>query len=81
MPKDKDFVAAFANSEGAWRMQYDGGVQTIRGPFYGSYFSLPASARNDPARRFLTLCAAVDGGRGYTLVSTKGETYTMNQRQ
>ena len=81
MPADKDFVAAFANSEGAWRMQYDGGVETIRGPFYGSYFTLPANVRNNPARRFLTLCAAVDGGRGYTLVSTAGEPYTMNQRQ
>jgi len=81
VPADKDFVAAFANSEGAWRMQYDGGVETIRGPFYGSYFTLDPKARNDPGRRFLTLCAAVDGGKGYTLVSTKGEPYTMNTRQ
>lgn len=81
VPKDKDFVAAFANSEGAWRLQYDGGVQTIRGPFYGSYFTLPANVRNDPSRRFYALCAAVDGGKGYTLVSVKGETYTMNVRQ
>jgi hypothetical protein len=81
MPADKDFVAAFANAEGAWRLQYDGGVQTIRGPFYGSYFTLPASVRNDPKRRFLALTAAVDGGKGYTLHSTRGEAYTLNTRQ
>ncbi|HZW73503.1 MAG TPA: hypothetical protein VFF43_08135, partial [Caldimonas sp.] len=81
VPKDKDFVSAFANAEGAWRLQYDGGVQTIRGPFYGSYFTLPANARNDPARRFLAISAAVDGRPGYTLHSVKGEAYTFNTRQ
>jgi hypothetical protein len=81
VPKDKDFVAAFANADGAWRLQYDGGVQTIRGRFYGSYFTLPANVRNDPARRFLAISAAVDGRPGYTLHSVKGEAYTFNTPQ
>jgi hypothetical protein len=77
VPKDKDYVGALATADGAWKLQYDGGVETIRGAFYGSYFTLPADARNDPARRFLTIAANVDGGRGYTLVSLKGEAYTF----
>lgn len=81
VPGNKDFVAAFANADGAWRLQYDGGVQTIRGKFYGSYFTLPANVRNDPHRRFLAITAAVDGGKGYTLHSTRGEAYTMNHAQ
>jgi hypothetical protein len=33
VPGMKDCVDALATSEGAWRLQYDGGVETIRGPF------------------------------------------------
>jgi hypothetical protein len=79
MPADKDFVDAFSNSEGSWKLQYDGGVETVRGPFYGSYFTLDPSVRNDPTRRFLTICAALNGLRGYSLVSVKaGEVYSFN---
>jgi hypothetical protein len=81
VPGDKDFIDALATSEGAWRLQYDGGVQTIRGPFYGSYFTLPAGDRNDPSRRFCAITAAVDGRNGYTLHSTRGEAYTMQKKQ
>jgi hypothetical protein len=81
MPADKDFVSATVTAEGAWRMQYDGGVQTIRGPFFGSYFTLPAKDRNDPARRFLAITPNVHGGRGYSLHGTKGETYTFDRPQ
>jgi len=73
VPNDKDFVDALSTSEGSWKLQYDGGVQTIRGPFYGSYFSLPATARNDPGRRFWTIFA--NNGPGYSLMSVKGEVY------
>jgi len=82
VPKDKDVVDQLVTSEGSWQLQYDGGVMTKRGPFYGSYFSLPASARNDPARRFRIISAPTDGSaRGYDLVSTKGEVYGMRTKQ
>jgi hypothetical protein len=82
MPKDKDYVDAYATPDGAWKLQYDGGVATVRGRFYGSYFSLSSSVRNDPARRFLTICAPADGSaHGYSLVSVKGEVYTFNKAQ
>jgi hypothetical protein len=82
MPKDKDTVDRLVTAEGTWDLQYDGGVKTIRGPFYGSYFSLPANVRNDPARRFLTIAAPGDGSaKGYDLISTKGESYGMRTRQ
>lgn len=81
VPGNKEFVAAFANEKGAWRLQYDGGVQTIRGAFYGSYFTLDPKHRNDPARRFLAITAAVDGGPGYSIHGTKGETYTFSKAQ
>jgi len=79
VPGDKEFVDALATSEGAWRLQYDGGIETIRGPFFGSYFTLAESVRNDPARRFLALCPNVQGGRGYSIVSLAGETYTFDR--
>lgn len=82
VPGNKEFVAAFASSAGAWRLQYDGGVETIRGRFYGSYLGLAESVRNDPNRRFRAICAPVDGKpNGYTLVSTKGEPYTFTTPQ
>lgn len=82
LPADKDVVDQLVTSEGTWQLQYDGGVKTVRGPFYGSYFSLPASVRNDPSRRFRALTAPSDGSaRGYDLVSIKGETYGMRTRQ
>lgn len=82
LPKDKDVVDALVTSEGSWQLQYDGGVLTKRGPFYGSYFSLPASVRNDPARRFRNITAPGDGSaRGYDLVSVKGEVYGMRTKQ
>src|SRR5215471_238826 len=82
LPGDKDTVDRLVTQEGTWDLQYDGGIKTIRGPFYGSYFSLPASARNDPGRRFRVLAAPADGSaRGYDLVSVKGETYGMRTRQ
>jgi len=81
MPADKDFVDALATADGAWRLQYDGGVQTIRGRFFGSYFGLPANVRNDPNRRFLAITANVEGGPGYTIHSTRGEPYTFNKAQ
>ncbi|HZW73559.1 MAG TPA: N-acetylmuramoyl-L-alanine amidase [Caldimonas sp.] len=82
VPGDKDYVDRLVTAEGAWDLQYDGGVRTVRGPFYGSYFSLPATARNDPGRRFRVLAAPSDGsGRGYDLVSVKGETYAMRSKQ
>ena len=82
MPADKDVVDRLVTAEGTWSLQYDGGVTTQRGPFYGSYFSLAASARNDPNRRFRVIAAPADGsGKGYDLVSTKGETYGMRTRQ
>jgi hypothetical protein len=82
VPGDKETVARLVTDEGAWDLQYDGGVRTVRGPFYGSYFSLPANVRNDPARRFRVLCAPSDGGaHGYDLVSIKGEAYAMRTRQ
>lgn len=78
VPGMKDCVDALATSEGAWRLQYDGGVETIRGPFHGSYFTLPAAVRNDPGRRFSAITAAVTGSaRGYTLHSVRGEAYTF----
>jgi hypothetical protein len=57
-------------------MQYDGGIETISGTFFGSYFTLPASIRNDPTRRFLTMFANLD--RGYTIISRRGEVYKFN---
>lgn len=81
VPKDKDVVDRLVTQEGTWDLQYDGGVLTRRGPFYGSYFSLPANVRNDPARRFRVIAAPQDGSsRGYDLVSTKGETYGMRTK-
>jgi hypothetical protein len=58
MPASKDFVDALATEAGAWRLQYDGGVETIRGAFYGSYFTLAAKDRNDPAPAAATPCTA-----------------------
>jgi len=81
VPGDKDFVDALATDAGAWRLQYDGGVQTIRGKFYGSYFSLDAKHRNDPNRRFVAITANVEGGPGYTLHSVRGEAYTFSKAQ
>jgi len=82
LPADKDFVDRLVTDEGTWDLQYDGGVKTIRGPFYGSYFSLPANVRNDPSRRFRVIAAPADGkSKGYDLVSTKGESYGMRTRQ
>lgn len=81
VPKDKDVVDRLVTAEGAWDLQYDGGVLTRRGPFYGSYFSLPSSVRNDPARRFRVIAAPADGSaKGYDLVSVKGETYAMRSK-
>lgn len=81
VPGDKEFVSRLVTPEGAWDLQYDGGVRTVRGPFYGSYFSLPSSVRNDPARRFRVLAAPADGSaRGYDLISTKGESYAMRTK-
>jgi hypothetical protein len=81
MPADKDVVDQLVTAEGTWQLQFDGGVKTIRGPFYGSYFSLPASVRNDPQRRFRVLSAPGDGSaRGYDLVSVKGEQYAMRTK-
>jgi hypothetical protein len=78
VPAEKDFVDALSTAEGAWRLQYDGGVETIRGPFHGSYFSLPAKDQNDPHRRFSAITAPVNGAaRGYTIHSTAGEAYTF----
>jgi hypothetical protein len=76
VPKDKDYVDSLSGKDGAWSLQYDGGVKTISGTFYGSYFSLPSSVRNDPSRRFLSMFANSD--RGYSLVSVKGEVYKFN---
>jgi hypothetical protein len=82
VPADSDIVAAYANAEGAWELEYGGGVRTVRGPFYGSYFTLPASARNDPTRRFRAITAPMNGAaRGYTLASVKGEPYNFNTPQ
>jgi hypothetical protein len=81
VPGDKEFVSRLVTAEGAWDLQYDGGVRTVRGPFYGSYFSLASSVRNDPARRFRVLAAPADGSaRGYDLISTKGESYAMRTK-
>jgi hypothetical protein len=81
VPANTEIVDAYSGPDGAWKLQYDGGVQTIRGPFYGSYFSLPASDRNDPNRRFLTICAPVNGAAtGYSIVSLKGEAYTFKTK-
>jgi hypothetical protein len=75
VPKDKDFVASFANASGSWKMQYDGGIETISGTFFGSYFTLPPADRNDPNRRFLTGYAHPTSG--YSIVSLKGEVYDL----
>jgi hypothetical protein len=80
MPADKDFVDALTTGEGSWKLQYDGGVQTIAGPFYGSYFSLPQNVQNDPSRRFLSIIPNV-GAPGYALVSVKGEVYNFKTKQ
>jgi hypothetical protein len=81
VPANSDIVDAYSGPDGSWKLQYDGGVQTIRGQFYGSYFSLPASDRNDPNRRFLTICAPVNGATvGYSIVSLKGEAYTFKPK-
>lgn len=77
MPADKDFVDALSTKDGIWKLQYDGGVQTVSGTFFGSYFTLPDADRNDPTRRFLSMFANTD--RGYSLVSTKGEVYAFNK--
>lgn len=79
VPADKDFVSSCANGNGAWKMQYDGGVETVTGRFYGSYFTLPANVRNDPTRRFLTMFAHETGG--YSLVSLAGEVYAFDTPQ
>lgn len=83
MPGDKDMVDVYVGPDGTWGLQYDGGIATLLGPaFYGSYFSLPASVRNDPTRRFLTICAPVDRKpNGYSIVSTRGEAYTFHTKQ
>jgi hypothetical protein len=82
MPADTDVVDAYSSGEGAWVLEYSGGVRTLRGAFYGSYFTLPDKDRNDPARRFLTICAPTDGVvHGYALVSTKGEPYNFHTPQ
>lgn len=82
VPANKDTVGAFASADGSWKLAYDGGVETERGRFYGSYFTLPANVRNDPTRRFLTICAPMDGSaHGYSLVSVRGEVYTFNAPQ
>ena len=81
VPQAKDYVDAYVSAEGAWKLQADGGVETVRGAFYGSYFSLPEKDRNDPARRFCAITAPVKGGlHGYTLVSVAGELYTFTTR-
>jgi len=77
VPKDKDFVASFSNASGSWKMQYDGGIVTIGGTFFGSYFTLPPADRNDPTRRFLTGYAHPD--KGYSIVSLKGEVYDFTK--
>ena len=80
MPNSKDFVDAYSSADGAWRLQYDGGVETIRGPFYGSYFTLPANVRNDPGRRFLSITAPTNGSaKGYALHSIAGEAYDFTK--
>jgi hypothetical protein len=81
MPGTKDYVDALSTDDGAWLLQYDGGVETIRGPFYGSYFTLPANVRNDPTRRFLSFGPVPAGGKGYSLLSLRGERYEMTTRQ
>jgi len=80
VPADNEIVDAYSNSDGAWALEYGGGVRTLRGArFYGSYFTLPDKDRNDPARRFLTICAPTDGvSPGYAIVSTKGEAYNFH---
>jgi hypothetical protein len=83
VPKDKDTVDVYVGPDGAWALEYDGGVRTLHGDaFYGSYLGLPPDVRNDPARRFLTICAPIDGlPNGYSLVSLHHEPYTFHKRQ
>jgi len=79
MPADTDVVDFYATAEGAWVLEYGGGVRTLRGPFYGSYFTLPASARNDPGRRFWSIGPPTDTiTRGYAIVSANGEAYNFH---
>jgi hypothetical protein len=79
VPADKDFVDALTTSEGSWKLQYDGGVQTVSGAFYGSYFSLPPNVRNDPTRRFSSIFPNFNAP-GYALMSTKGEVYNFKTK-
>lgn len=75
MPQPSDVVDVLINSEGKWRLTADGGVQTVRGPFHGSYPGLPAAARQGV--RYFTAIRANEGRAGYTLFANDGGEYSF----
>lgn len=78
MPLPTDTVGALSTTYGSWRLTADGGVATERGPFYGSYLSLPADQRQG-VRHFTSITERVDDPRapGYTLWANDGAKYTF----
>lgn len=66
-----------AKEGGYYILGSDGGVFTEgNAPFYGSYWSLPEGARNDPNRGWSNIYINPNGG--YMLEATTGETYNFN---
>jgi hypothetical protein len=72
--KSTDIVATVKTNVGEWKVQRDGGVLTVKGPFLGSYPGLaPVHRAGNPGRQFKTAVGRSDGG--YTLVSEADEKY------
>lgn len=77
VPAPTDVTASLStpSGKGRWLLQYDGGIITEGdAPFYGSYPSLPATARQG-RRGFYVLTVRDDGRAGYMLVGTDRSHY------
>lgn len=72
--KGTDIIATVKTTRGEWKIQRDGGVLTVKGPFLGSYPGLAATYRQgNPGRMFKGAVGRPDGG--YTLISEADEKY------
>lgn len=78
VPKPSDQVDTLSNEYGAWALYADGGVKTLRGPFYGSYFNILEKDRPG-VRYFQAISRRVDAPElaGYTLAANDGSLWTF----
>lgn len=73
-----DVTGHLVTPHGEWFQTANGGIQTVSGPFYGSYGSLPTHYQDNPNRRFYCdPSPRADGLPGYVLHSNDGGHYSF----